>query len=252
MTEPPSEHSVLRSAPDRPPPDRPAPLPLRARGLARTFVGGDGSPLTVLAGVDLAVEEGEMVAVIGASGSGKSTLLHLLGGLDRPTAGEVEVNGISFSAASDDELSGLRNREIGFVFQFHHLLRGFSALDNVMMPALVAGRTRLEAVEAAMELLEEVGVSERASHLPGQLSGGEQQRVAVARALVNEPSLLIADEPSGNLDDESSRRLHALVSRAREGRRLAVVVATHNMELAARSNRVLTVSGGGLQPGERV
>lgn len=194
----------------------------------------------------MTVERGEMVAVTGASGSGKSTLLHLLGGLDRPTEGEVEVGGRSLTAASDDELSGIRNREIGFVFQFHHLLRGFTALDNVMMPALVGGLGRPEARRRAHDLLEEFGVGKRAAHLPGQLSGGEQQRVAVARALMNRPVLLLADEPSGNLDHETSSRLHRTLSAARGGRKLAIVVATHNPELAAAADRVLILGAGGL------
>lgn len=222
--------------------------PLRARGLGRTFPGDDRPPLHVLSGVDLTVARGEMVAVIGASGSGKSTLLHLLGGLDRPSSGEVEIRGRPLGSISDDELSALRNRDVGFVFQFHHLLRGFTALDNVMMPALVARLPRNEARRRGLRLLDEMGVAPRASSLPGRLSGGEQQRVAVARALVNEPALLLADEPSGNLDAEASERLNKLIDDARRRRELAVVVATHDLQLAASADRVLSVGDGRLKP----
>ena len=222
--------------------------PLEARALQKVFTGGDGRPLTILNGVDFTLEEGEAVAVTGASGAGKSTLLHLLGALDRPSSGEVLIGGRAVAGLSDEELADVRNRRIGFVFQFHHLLREFTALENVMMPALIAGTAPAEAERRARSLLTDVGLGERVTHKPRQLSGGEQQRVAVARALVNEPVVLLADEPSGNLDTETSSVLHDLLFELRERRRLSLVVVTHNPDLAARADRQLVMSGGGLQP----
>ena len=178
--------------------------PLEARGLRKHFLSGDGSELRILRGVELRVEPGEVVAVIGASGVGKSTLLHLLGALDRPTEGEVLVGGRTLSSMDPVALAEIRNRHIGFVFQFHHLLRDFSALENVAMPRRIGGAPEEEALARATELLDAVGLSDRKDHVPTQLSGGEQQRVAVARALANDPLVLLADEPSGNLDRASS------------------------------------------------
>jgi lipoprotein-releasing system ATP-binding protein len=218
-----------------------------ARGLWRVYRGGGGSELTVLAGVDLEVSAGEAVAIVGASGAGKSTLLHLLGGLDRPTAGDVIVEGHALGGLSSVELAGFRNRSIGFVFQFHHLLREFSAEENVMMPLLIAGLPLREARDLARGLLAEVGLSERATHRPAQLSGGEQQRVAVARALVNQPRVVLADEPSGNLDTHTSEQLHDLFFRLRADHGVALVLATHNRELADRTDRVLRVRDGKLE-----
>jgi lipoprotein-releasing system ATP-binding protein len=218
-----------------------------ARGLWRVYRGGGGSELTVLAGVDLEVSAGEAVAIVGASGAGKSTLLHLLGGLDRPTAGDVMVDGHALGELSAVELAGFRNRSIGFVFQFHHLLREFSAEENVMMPLLIAGVPLREAREQARGLLAEVGLSERTTHRPAQLSGGEQQRVAVARALVNQPRVVLADEPSGNLDTHTSEQLHDLFFRLRADHGVALVLATHNRELADRTDRVLRVRDGKLE-----
>ncbi len=223
------------------------PLAVRARGLTKVYQGGGGTELNVLAGVDLEVARGEAVAIIGASGAGKSTLLHLLGGLDRPTAGEVEVNGRRLDAMDAAELAGFRNSAIGFVFQFHHLLREFTAEENVMMPQLIAGLEREPARERARELLGEVGLSERATHRSTELSGGEQQRVAVARALANRPAVLLADEPSGNLDTATSDRLHDMFFRLREEHGVALVLATHNRELADRTDRVLRVREGMLE-----
>jgi lipoprotein-releasing system ATP-binding protein len=176
---------------------------LSARGVRKSYTGGDGRTLVVLDGVDLEVARGEAVSVIGRSGSGKSTLLHVLGGLDEPDAGEVLVGGAKLAALNEEALARVRSGSIGFVFQFHHLLREFTALENVMMPQLVRGAGRREARDRARALLNEVGLEARLEHKPAQLSGGEQQRVAVARALANRPLVLLADEPTGNLDPET-------------------------------------------------
>jgi len=229
-------------------PAPPSVAPLAARGLAKSYVGGDGQELSILQGVDFELARGEAVAITGASGAGKSTLLHLLGALDRPTGGEVLVAGRAVATLSDEELAGIRNRDIGFVFQFHHLLREFTALENVMMPALVGGTSLADARKRARGLLSDVGLSDRETHKPRQLSGGEQQRVAVARALVNEPVVLLADEPSGNLDTETSGRLHDLLFDLRSARKLSLVVVTHNLDLAARAGRRLVLTDGRLQP----
>jgi lipoprotein-releasing system ATP-binding protein len=223
---------------------------LEARNLRKHFVGGDGSELKILQGVELRVEPGEVVAIIGASGVGKSTLLQLLGALDRPTEGEVLVGGRSLADMDVEALAEIRNRYMGFVFQFHHLLRDFSALENVSMPSRIGGTPPGEALERAMELLGAVGLSDRAHHLPTQLSGGEQQRVAVARALANEPLVLLADEPSGNLDGSTSQELHDLLFDLREQEGTSMVLVTHNLELAARSDRILRLKGGVLVNGE--
>ena len=223
-------------------------LPLEARDLDRGYVGGDGSRIDVLKGVTLALARGEAVAITGASGAGKSTLLHLLGALDRPTGGEVLVGGREVSLLAEDELAEVRNRHIGFVFQFHHLLREFTALENVMMPALLSGVAYAEAERRARALLAEVSLAARETHKPRQLSGGEQQRVAVARALVNEPLVLLADEPSGNLDTQTSERLHDLLFGLRAERELSLVVVTHNPDLARRADRILRLQDGRLQP----
>ena len=222
--------------------------PLEARRLEKSFVGGDGSELRILQGIDLSIATGEAIAITGASGAGKSTLLHLLGALDRPTAGQVLVDGREIAALGDEDLAAIRNRHIGFVFQFHHLLREFNALENVMMPALVAGLALEDAQTRAGSLLAEVGMADRELHKPRQLSGGEQQRVAVARALVNRPLVLLADEPSGNLDTGTSQRLHDLLFSLREHRDLSLVIVTHNIDLAARADRRLVLEAGRLLP----
>ncbi|HEY8484952.1 MAG TPA: ABC transporter ATP-binding protein [Longimicrobiales bacterium] len=230
--------------------EREAPAPeavLEGRDLCKTYVEADGRELTVLNGVEIRVAPGEAVAIVGASGAGKSTLLHLLGGLDRPTSGAVYLAGRDLAALSDRELAAVRNAQIGFVFQFHHLLREFSALENVMMPMLIAGVDRAAAAARARELLEEVGLGERLHHKPWQLSGGEQQRVAVARALANRPVVLLADEPSGNLDTHTGEQLHDLFFRLRAEHGVALVVATHNRELADRADRILLVKEGKLR-----
>ncbi|TVP77069.1 MAG: ABC transporter ATP-binding protein [Gemmatimonadales bacterium] len=219
-------------------------LPLEARDLVRTYPSGDGSELHILRGVSLRLQRGEAIAVVGTSGAGKSTLLHLLGALDRPSSGEVILGGESVSGRSSAEVARIRNRFVGFVFQFHHLLREFSALENASMPALVGGANPDEARERARGLLEGVGMGHRLDHRPWQLSGGEQQRVAVARALMNGPSVLLADEPSGNLDTRTSEELHDMLFRVRDEQGCALVVVTHNPALAARADRILTLRSG--------
>ena len=219
---------------------------LEARGLSKSYVGGDGGTIKVLDAIDFRVARGEMVAIIGSSGAGKSTLLHLLGALDRPTAGQVLIDGRAIGELPDDEISALRNRTVGFVFQFHHLLREFTALENVMMPLRIAGVEEEKAQRRAMALLERVGLGGRMQHRPGALSGGEQQRTAVARALANDPAVLLADEPSGNLDHGNSERLHDLFAQLTRELEIAMVVVTHNRSLAARADRVLQLEEGRL------
>jgi lipoprotein-releasing system ATP-binding protein len=200
----------------------------------------------VLDGVNLQVARGEMVAIVGASGAGKSTLLHLLGALDRPTRGSVSIAGERIEERTDDELSILRNKRVGFVFQFHHLLREFSALENVMMPLRIAGWEDQRARGRAEELLSRVGLAGRMSHRPSELSGGEQQRTAVARALAIDPAVLLADEPSGNLDHANSSRLHDLFVELSRDLEIAMVVVTHNRSLALRADRALLLEDGRL------
>ena len=223
-------------------------LILETRALRKNYQGGDGGTIEVLRGVELAVSTGEFVAVTGESGSGKSTLLHLIGALDRPTSGQVLLDGTPYDGLDPGSLAALRNRKLGFVFQFHHLLRDFTALENVAMPLLIAGREPGIAQARARELLASVGLAERQSHLPAQLSGGEQQRAAVARALAMSPVLLLADEPSGNLDERNAGQLHELFSGLARDFRTAVVVVTHNRALAGRADRVLVLSEGVLAP----
>ncbi len=219
---------------------------LEAQALSKTYVGGDGGQIVVLDAVDLQIARGEMVAVIGSSGAGKSTLLHLLGALDRPTSGRVLIDGRALDGMNDDAVSALRNRTVGFVFQFHHLLREFTALENVMMPLRIAGTDEAEAKRRATALLERVGLGGRVHHRPGALSGGEQQRTAVARALAADPAVLLADEPSGNLDHHNSERLHELFTELAHELELGMVVVTHNRSLAARADRVLQLEDGRL------
>ena len=204
--------------------------------------------LHVLRDLDLAVDEGEMVAVMGASGVGKSTLLHVLGGLDRPDDGEVKVGDVDVARVADHELVAFRNKHVGFVFQFHHLLPEFSAVENAEMPLRIARMPVAEARPRARALLERVGLGERLDHRPGMLSGGEQQRVAVARALVMQPSLLLADEPTGDLDEATADALHQLLRDMHAEFGLTAVLATHNPRLAQQCDRVLRLHGGQLHP----
>ena len=219
---------------------------LEAVDLAKVYTGGDGGKIVVLDGVNLQIDRGDMVAIVGASGAGKSTLLHLLGALDRPTRGSVRVLGDPIEHRSDDDLSLIRNRAIGFVFQFHHLLREFTAAENVMMPLLIAGWDKTKARRRAEDLLARVGLGGRTEHRPAALSGGEQQRTAVARALAMDPAVLLADEPSGNLDHMNSERLHDLFAELSGDLEIAMVIATHNRSLAARADRTLLLEDGRL------
>jgi lipoprotein-releasing system ATP-binding protein len=215
-------------------------------GLAKSYRGPAGT-LTVLAGLDLSVEVGEMVAIVGASGVGKSTLLHVLGGLDAFDAGVVRIGDAEVGRMDDDARVRFRNRHVGFVFQFHHLLPEFSAIENVEMPLRIAGQSGADREAQARALLGRVGLADRALHRPGTLSGGEQQRVAVARALVGHPSLLLADEPTGNLDEHTAAELHALLREMHREHGLTSIIATHNTSLAAACDRVLRLEGGRLR-----
>ena len=219
---------------------------LEGRAIRKVYAGGDGQPLEVLRGVDLEVRRGEFVAIVGSSGAGKSTLLHLLGALDAPSSGDVWLDGSRYADLDAGATAELRNRKVGFVFQFHHLLREFSALENVMMPLLIGGVEPRQARSRAEEVLSEVGLAWRMTHRPAELSGGEQQRCAVARALVHDPSVVLADEPSGNLDHANSERLHELFFRLAREYETAVVVVTHNRQLAARADRILWLEDGRL------
>ena len=211
------------------------------------FVGSQR--LHVLRDLDLSVEQGEMVAVVGASGVGKSTLLHLLGGLDRADEGSISVDGADVVAMTEEALTAFRNKHVGFVFQFHHLLPEFTAIENAAMPLRIARVTPSEAHRRAESVLQRLGLGDRLTHRPNMLSGGEQQRVAVARALVTEPSVLLADEPTGDLDERTAEALHALLREMHKERHLSSVIATHNMHLAASCDRVLRLEGGRLIAG---
>src|SRR3954466_1571494 len=220
---------------------------LEARGLVKSYPVG-GRPLTVLRDLDLVVEAGEMVAIVGASGVGKSTLLHVLGGLDRVDQGSIAIAGAELTSMRDADVVAFRNRSVGFVFQFHHLLPEFSAIENAEMPMRIARTPIREARERAASLLQRVGLGERFDHRPGMLSGGEQQRVAVARALVMQPAILLADEPTGDLDEATADTLHALLREMHQAYGLTSVIATHNPRLAAACDRTLRLESGRLNP----
>lgn len=210
---------------------------LEARALSKIYRNAE-VPVEVFKGLDLAVERGEMLAIVGPSGIGKSTLLHLLGGLDRPDSGTIKVQDAEVTKMSNDELARFRNRNVGFVFQFHHLLPEFSAAENVAMPGWIGRIPKSQALRKAASLLEELGLEARERHFPNQLSGGEQQRVAIARALLTDPLLFLADEPTGNLDLDTSARVFGLMRECHAKRGLTSVIVTHNQELAARCDRV--------------
>ncbi|MCB9507564.1 MAG: ABC transporter ATP-binding protein [Myxococcales bacterium] len=219
---------------------------LAIEGLTRTFVK-DGREIRVLAGVDLEIEAGDSVSIMGRSGAGKTTLLQVVGTLDRPTSGAVRFDGDDVFSLKDRALSEFRGRSIGFMFQFHHLLPDFTTLENAAMPCIIAGLSRAEALSRAGELLERVGLGSRLTHVPGELSGGEQQRVALARALVMRPKLVLADEPTGNLDAATGAGIVELFRELTEELRSALVVVTHNVELAAKMRRHLEMVGGVLR-----
>jgi lipoprotein-releasing system ATP-binding protein len=219
---------------------------LEAHDIAKSYRGGDGSTLHILNGVNLTVKRGEMVAIVGESGAGKSTLLHVVGALDRPSRGDVMIGGESINNRTDDELAAIRSKKVGFVFQYHHLLREFSALENVMMPLRITGVAVPQAEVRATELLLRVGLGERMHHRPSELSGGEQQRTAVARALAVDPSIVLADEPTGNLDHRNADRLHEVFSQLARDLEIGLVVVTHNRSLAARADRALLLEDGRL------
>ncbi len=221
-------------------------MTLEARGIWRIYEGTKG-PIEVLRGIDFEAAVGEVVVIIGASGAGKSTLLHILGTLDVPDKGTVLIRGVDPRKCSPRELNVIRNRDLGFVFQFHYLLPEFSALENVMMPSMIGGRDREEAANRATELLGAVGLEERIHHRPAELSGGEQQRVAVARALANGPSIVLADEPSGNLDDHASESLHSLMRELSRSQKQTFIIVTHKKELLEKADRGFVLADGALR-----
>ncbi len=220
---------------------------IRASNLARRYRSGEGE-LTVFAGLNLSVERGERLAIVGESGTGKSTLLHLLGGLDRPSEGTIYFDSKEITGLRDSELATHRNREIGFVWQIHYLLPEFTALENVMMPLLIRGVSQTEAAALALARLEEVGLRARALHRAGELSGGEQQRVVLARAMVGKPAFLLADEPTGNLDFKTGDMIMRLLEDLHRTHSLTSVYVTHNLSFAKRCDRVLKLEGGALSP----
>lgn len=217
---------------------------IEAKGIKKVF-----GPLEVLKGIDFRADGAEVVSIVGASGAGKSTLLQILGSLSAPTEGSVNINGTDIFSLSSNELAEFRNRKIGFVFQFHHLLPEFTALENVMIPALISGTSSSEAKSNASVLLREMGLGERFDHKPSELSGGEQQRVAIARAIINRPALLFADEPSGNLDSNTKKEIHQLFFDLRDKYGLTVIIVTHDKDLAKMSDRMVEMSDGKIADG---
>jgi lipoprotein-releasing system ATP-binding protein len=217
---------------------------LKAENIQKSFSIGKNPNLNVLKGIDLNIKNGEINLIIGASGAGKSTLLHILGGLDKPTEGSVFYDDQKISDLSDEKLAQFRNKEVGFVFQFHHLLPEFTALENVCLPAMILKKDLKSITKSALKILEEVGLSERINHKPNELSGGEQQRVAVARALINSPKIVFADEPSGNLDTENSKSLHNLIFNLRNKYSQTFVIVTHNQELIEKADNVYKIVDG--------
>lgn len=212
---------------------------IQATGIHKSY--GD---LEVLKGIDLHIAKREIVSIVGASGAGKSTLLHIIGTLDKADSGRLVIDGTEVDKLSDSQLAAFRNKKIGFVFQFHHLLPEFTAIENICIPAYIAGMDKKEAVEKADKLLEYLNLTNRKNHKPSELSGGEQQRIAVARALINEPAVVLADEPSGNLDSKSAQELHQLFFRLRDEMNQTFVIVTHNPELASMSDRTITIKDG--------
>lgn len=221
---------------------------LHCSSINKSFKSESGDArLQVLQGVDLEIERGDLISIVGSSGSGKSTLLHILGGLDRPDSGELYWNNQSVFDYSADKLAELRNHNVGFVFQFHHLMPEFTAIENVMMPALIKGESQKKAKRRSEELLNEFGMGHRLQHRPSQLSGGEQQRVSMARALTNHPSIILADEPTGNLDEENTKIILDLLFKLRELENLSVVLITHEKEIAARCDKTYLLQKGALK-----
>ena len=212
---------------------------IQVKGIKKKF-----GELEVLKGITINVSKGEVVSIVGASGAGKTTLLQILGTLDVESSGELEIGGVNVSNLSRSSLADFRNKHIGFVFQFHRLLPEFTALENIMMPAWIRGISDFEAEKRGTKLLKDLGLNDRASHLPSELSGGEQQRIAVARALINEPKILLADEPSGNLDSENAELLHDLFFELRDRLGITIIIVTHNEELASRADRSLRMADG--------
>jgi len=222
---------------------------IRLEGLCKTFIKNE-TRIDILRGIDLDIAQGDSLAILGVSGAGKSTLIHILGTLDRPTSGSVYFDDVDVFRHNERELADLRNRKIGFVFQFHHLLPEFTCLENVMMPALIQGIHRASARKKAYAVIEELGISHRLTHKPGELSGGEQQRVALARAMVMEPAILLADEPTGNLDTETGKKVEDLLVTFNLTKNVTLVVVTHSYSLAERMSRTIGLKDGRIYTGE--